>query len=166
MKVNISSVKKERGRRENFSFTSPVTEVLPDGFAGCFTGDVSAGGDIANVGDVLLLSGVSSAHYKGECARCLEPLEQELEVEFCEKIFPVTAVDIEEDAYTFDGDFIDIKQIVGENLLMGEPVKMLCKDGCQGICPICGQNLNIKNCACLRETIDPRLAALEKFRKK
>ncbi|NMA14219.1 MAG: DUF177 domain-containing protein [Clostridia bacterium] len=42
-------------------------------------------------------------------------------------------------------------------------MKTLCREDCKGLCPICGSNLNIKQCRCERESIDPRLAALKNF---
>ena len=35
-----------------------------------------------------------------------------------------------------------------EEIILGYPVKFLCKIDCLGLCPKCGQNLNEKKCDC------------------
>jgi|UPI0004926A40 uncharacterized protein len=56
-------------------------------------------------------------------------------------------------------DVIDIREQVWETLLESLPAKALCDEGCLGICPRCGADLNERSCACVRD-MDPRLAAL------
>jgi DUF177 domain-containing protein len=43
-------------------------------------------------------------------------------------------------------------------------MKPLCRADCQGLCPVCGTNLNKGTCSCKREWEDPRLAALKKLK--
>jgi uncharacterized protein len=43
-------------------------------------------------------------------------------------------------------------------------MKPLCREDCQGLCPVCGTNLNNGTCTCKREWEDPRLAALKKLK--
>ena len=65
------------------------------------------------------------------------------------------------DEDTFDGKKIDTDPIVREQLLLALPMVALCKEDCQGLCTVCGQNLNEKKCGCDTRVIDPRLAALK-----
>ena len=55
------------------------------------------------------------------------------------------------------------KQSAGELLFLGLPTRDLCREGCRGLCPKCGKNLNEGDCGCDRKEIDPRLAVLKKF---
>ncbi len=59
---------------------------------------------------------------------------------------------------------IDLSADIRETVLLGLPIKNLCKDDCKGLC-CCGQNLNFEACKCETETIDPRWAALSKLKK-
>lgn len=47
-----------------------------------------------------------------------------------------------------------------EEFSLALPVKPLCKDGCKGLCPVCGKNRNSEACSCAKDEGDPRLAAL------
>ncbi|MDD2499121.1 MAG: DUF177 domain-containing protein, partial [Desulfitobacteriaceae bacterium] len=67
----------------------------------------------------------------------------------------------EEEIYFYEGDKIDILPQVLQTILLELPMKVLCREDCKGLCPVCGTNLNIKECRCERESIDPRLAALK-----
>ena len=43
---------------------------------------------------------------------------------------------------------LDILPEIFEEIILSIPAKPLCKEGCNGLCPSCGQNLNIKKCNC------------------
>jgi uncharacterized protein len=68
------------------------------------------------------------------------------------------------DCETFDGKTIDLDPILREQVLLALPMNVLCNEGCLGLCPVCGQNLNEKQCGCEREIVDPRWMALKKVK--
>jgi len=74
-----------------------------------------------------------------------ELLAGELDVEFLER------------------DEIDIGELIRENILLGLPLKPLCREDCQGLCPRCGQNWNEASCDCAPEAGDPRLQVLKRL---
>ncbi len=47
-----------------------------------------------------------------------------------------------------------------EQFYLALPMKPLCREDCQGLCVVCGANLNRATCDCKLEWDDPRLAAL------
>ncbi|MCK5145173.1 DUF177 domain-containing protein [bacterium] len=59
---------------------------------------------------------------------------------------------------------IDLSQDALDALFMGLPVKGLCIEECKGLCDICGANLNLTECHCSRDEIDPRWEALKGLR--
>ena len=61
----------------------------------------------------------------------------------------------------FDGKGIDVDEVVKEQILLAVPTRMLCREDCKGICPECGTDLNKGECACKKDDIDPRWAALK-----
>ena len=61
----------------------------------------------------------------------------------------------------FDGDAIDVDEIVKEQVLLAVPTRMLCREDCKGICPECGTDRNTGDCNCVANDIDPRWAALK-----
>ncbi len=62
-------------------------------------------------------------------------------------------------------DKIDLNQMIWEQVYLALPMKPLCKDDCRGLCPQCGTNLNLSQCNCERDFVDPRLAALKSLLK-
>ena len=46
------------------------------------------------------------------------------------------------------GDILDIDEDVRQEMMVDYPMKLLCKADCKGLCPNCGQNLNVGNCDC------------------
>jgi iron only hydrogenase large subunit-like protein/nitrogen-specific signal transduction histidine kinase len=64
--------------------------------------------------------------------------------------------------YAFEGEtgFIDLSPLVRELSLLESPMQPLCQPDCQGLCMVCGQNLNEADCGCEVDEIDPRLAKL------
>jgi uncharacterized protein len=52
-----------------------------------------------------------------------------------------------------------------EQFYLALPMKPLCRDDCQGLCPTCGINWNKGTCDCTNQWEDPRLAALKALRR-
>jgi uncharacterized protein len=59
---------------------------------------------------------------------------------------------LEEDLETgfISGDEIELDDIFKEQLYLALPIKSLCREGCLGLCPICGTDLNIQRCQCIK----------------
>jgi uncharacterized protein len=64
----------------------------------------------------------------------------------------------------FDGEAIDVDEIVKEQILLAVPTRMLCRDECKGICPQCGIDKNTGDCQCVTDETDPRWAALKNLK--
>ncbi len=109
------------------------------------------------------------AEIETECSRCLLLMEGSLNFSF-------SAVYITPENYTeakeaelgindlevsiFDGDRIDLTELIREQILLNLPTQSFCRDDCQGFCPQCGANRNLINCKCQDSKVDPRWRAL------
>ena len=72
--------------------------------------------------------------------------------------------EIEEDDFAtafYENDQIDLGQLMREQFYLAVPMKPLCDAACQGLCPVCGTNLNRGTCECRRDWDDPRFAVLK-----
>ena len=69
-----------------------------------------------------------------------------------------------EERFVFKGDFLDLAEYFRQSFLMAQPLKILCRTDCKGLCPACGINKNNGECRCEQKGIDPRWAALEKLK--
>ena len=61
----------------------------------------------------------------------------------------------------YDGKSIDLGLILTEEIALVAPVNPLCSTSCKGLCYLCGQNLNDKECGCTRTPCDERLSILK-----
>ena len=113
------------------------------------------------------------AEYRGAfevmCARCVEPVAVPLEGKF-DLLFRPENADAEagERAITEDETEIGyygsggllLEDVVREQVLLSLPGRTLCTPDCKGLCPHCGQNLNVDLCRCTSTAVDPRWNAL------
>jgi uncharacterized protein len=75
-----------------------------------------------------------------------------------------TLVDDGNDDYIETPDFkLELDEIVISDVLLSLPQKNLCKSDCKGLCSTCGQNLNLGECSCDKQNIDPRLEILKQL---
>jgi uncharacterized protein len=105
-----------------------------------------------------------------ECARCLGEFETDLvgEVSFvlcAEKEAQAHGGSDDEEYVCFQGNDLraDIVVPVRQALVLSMPMKPLCSEGCRGLCPMCGANLNERTCDCKNETPDPRWNGLKRL---
>lgn len=104
------------------------------------------------------------------CMRCLEPIEKHVDVVFDDIFVDASeepkadeievGIDQLDESLVMDGK-IDIAEVVREQLLLTLPYQVFCREDCKGLCPKCGENLNLIDCKCADNEIDPRWAALK-----
>ena len=56
---------------------------------------------------------------------------------------------------------LDVDRLVFGEILISMPGKTLCTPDCKGLCSICGHNLNVSECGCDRESLDPRMSVFK-----
>ena len=100
------------------------------------------------------------------CARCLKHQRRRQEVEVAELFVDPTKRehdDEDDPGYELVDDLtaIDLSTMVRDTLLIDLPVRVLCSEDCQGLCPVCGTDLNVADCGHRPgEVKDPRWAKL------
>lgn len=163
IKVNVAEIKKRLVGEKTLAYELEPAEleITPQELA--LVGTVKLRGSLSNAGDVLLLQAELQAEVERTCGRCLKYFAGTITADIVEKFYPAGADNIENDAFVYDLDVIDITEPLREGLLLAEPMQALCKPDCRGLCPVCGADLNDGDCGCDRLTVDPRLAALKQF---
>ena len=129
--------------------------------------------------DRFRLVGTVKTELELQCSRCLEPFVLPVDREFDLRYLPAGAAEpeldedeeteVEDDdvAVTFYRDeVIDLNDLLREQFYLALPMKPLCKDDCQGICPQCGTNRNIAACDCNPQWEVPRMAGLKTLLKR
>lgn len=117
----------------------------------------------------VLVTGTADLQVTGECARCLEPLEWQEDVEFSELfVYPATdargavveePADEEDPLPLVQDDLIDLEPTLRDAVVLALPMAPLCREDCGGLCPECGVRLD-EVPGHVHEQTDPRWAAL------
>jgi len=118
------------------------------------------------------VSGRVVARVQLECDRCLKAVELPVDSRFtleyvtaedyqAQQADELTEADL--DLSIFDGQVIDIDELVTEELLLAVPDHVLCNNNCKGICPVCGVDRNSVGCECQTAEVDPRWAGLKEL---
>ena len=97
------------------------------------------------------------------CDRCLSDVKVPIDIDFDYTVIePDGFNEIDDEQSIFmDGYDLDCELILHNELIMGLPMKVLCKDDCKGLCPVCGRNRNEGECGCDTFVPDPRMAAIQ-----
>jgi uncharacterized protein len=110
----------------------------------------------------VLVTGTAHASLVGECARCLEPISDDMEVTFQELfVYEDHALPDEDDEVSMlQGDLVDLEPLLRDAVVLALPFQPLCMDDCPGLCPECGARLADDPDHAHDAAIDPRWAAL------
>jgi len=130
-------------------------------------------GTVKVAGTEVLVNGHVETRARVECDRCLKQIELLVSADF--ELEYITGSDYEssdaaalnEDELSvsvFDGEAIDVDEIVKEQILLAVPTRTLCRPDCKGICPDCGTDRNTGDCSCDTSEVDPRWAALKNLK--
>ena len=76
----------------------------------------------------------------GQCMRCLKAASPEVEVEAREVEVPGGGEELE--GPYVDGEKLDLAAWARDAFALAAPVKVLCREDCAGLCPICAADLN------------------------
>lgn len=124
----------------------------------CFGETVDVQGTVVYTGTVYRVAGKLSYRREFVCDRCLKECQVAETAEFTEDFVRATGAD--EDATLFDGDAVDLRDLIRDTLVASEPIRNLCCPECLGLCPFCGHDLNEGDCACNGKNVDPRWEGL------
>lgn len=106
-------------------------------------------------------TGTVRAPWAGECRRCLERVEGDVEVEVQEVFEPHPSEDAE--TYRLDGEELDLEPMVRDAILLALPLAPLCREGCAGPDPD-DHPVVAGDATAEDDEGDPRWAALEELR--
>jgi uncharacterized protein len=121
----------------------------------------------------IRVSGHLAVVMEADCDRCLEPARFPVDSDFVLYYRPVAEgygdekeIDTGETEMGFyEGDGVELNDVLREFVLLTLPMQRVCSESCKGICPVCGQNRNQKECHCQAAATDDRWAALKELKK-
>lgn len=188
MRVNIDEIK-EGGIERAWDLTRDMLDETVRGDQAGYraAGPLHVEARLSRLGRRVRLAGQARADVTAPCGRCLAPLEVAVPVTFELNLVPAeegteagdggrrdrgdggsegsfTAGDVDEEEYR--GKTVDLDPLVAEQVALALQPYPVCRADCKGLCPVCGQNLNEKDCACDRHVPDPRWAGLQRLKQR
>ncbi len=120
----------------------------------------------------ILVQADLTTEVRGRCDRCLDAVRKPVTVTLEEEFYPT--VDIlhggrlpdpeNRDAFRIDEHHeLDLGEATRQYVLMSQPMRLLCRPQCAGLCHRCGTNLNLGPCTCSPDQGDQRWAALRQL---
>jgi uncharacterized metal-binding protein YceD (DUF177 family) len=119
---------------------------------------------LESVMEGVLVSGEVDVPVAGSCARCLEPIEDTLELDV-QELFAYAgstteATSEEDEVRRVEGEHIDLEPMVRDLVVLSLPLAPTCTEDCAGLCVDCGQRLDDLPADHTHEQLDPRWAGL------
>jgi uncharacterized protein len=161
------------GRKGDFAHVYQPDELNPVDERVRLTAPAAVTGKVRLSGNEVFVSGHVDSRAQVECDRCLQPVEAPVSADFTleyitgseyESSEVAELTEAEMSVAVFDGEGLDVDEIVKEQILLAVPTRMLCREDCKGICPECGIDRNTGECSCGADNIDPRWAALKNLK--
>lgn len=137
MKISLRNIS-DQGLKYSRSLTAKDLDLPDDALKA--TGPIKFEAVFTRAGDEVLAVFEVEAEYALTCSRCLAEFQQKKKETFD------LAFDI--DAST---EFVEFANDLREELIIANSVFALCREDCKGLCQQCGQNLNQKQCKCVKQ---------------
>lgn len=147
-------------------------EKLSGGLDFSFSAPVEAHLEITRTEDGAYVSGEVRTILRLACGRCLNEfaLEIDTRLSLYYSRHHETAKEKELTSSDMEVDYLEVPELDTSEILLSQisieaPMKPLCREGCKGLCPECGADLNERPCSCkAEEEPDSRFAALKDFK--
>lgn len=115
---------------------------------------------LESVHEGVLVTGTADVELRGECARCLDPLEVGLTVDLQELYLTDPSDTDDEDQQAVVDETIDLEPVLRDAVVTALPFQPVCRPDCEGLCADCGIRLEDAPDGHGHERVDPRWAAL------
>ena len=165
MLVNLSGVLSEQHKAVNEDVVSDLKEFRREGTVYPVRVDSPVHLNVSHLKNrELLIGGHAELTVMIPCDRCLKETEVPFILDIDKHVDlddkdAVTTDELDEANY-IDGYELDVDKLLYNEILIGWPMKILCREDCKGVCSVCGQNLNEGTCNCEDTSLDPRMSVI------
>jgi uncharacterized protein len=159
-----------------FAHTYRAEEVELEEEGAQLISDAAVEGSASRKGEQVRLRGTIRTEVELLCDRCVKPERAPLAVEFDTSFIPQEVEAVKQENVellpedlglsAYDGEAVDLDELVREQILLALPLRHLCREDCKGLCQKCGADLNAGDCSCEQSEVDPRWAALASLKDK
>jgi DUF177 domain-containing protein len=128
---------------------------------------------IRKAGRSVLITGKVETTLRFQCVRCLKEFSYPLSTTFELTLHPLKEAPSEEEieleseemeSSFFEGGEIHLSEIACEQVFLEIPYQPVCQEGCKGLCSVCGKDLNLSSCGCVKEEQASAFSALKKLK--
>ncbi len=148
-------------------------------------GHVSLSVELVKVESSVYVTGQLCGVLVEECVRCLREFEEVIRLPFsveyreseslsrqpakhstreCPGALAGKSAVGEGDVYPLSGSRVELGEMLREQILLARAMHPVCREDCQGLCPVCGQDLNERRCGCAERGRETPFAVLQKRR--
>ena len=174
-KLNTYELPRRAGEMKEYQLDIPVKEDFGVPLISVPAGDfIEVDARLESVTEGVLLSAQVYAVAKGECIRCLDPVELVIERKIQElynyeptnergkkRKHEDEVIDLDaEDELTMDGNIMDLEVPIRDAVVLSLPINPLCSDECLGLCPECGGKWAELPADHAHDVVDARWASL------
>ncbi|MDO4556820.1 MAG: DUF177 domain-containing protein [Lachnospiraceae bacterium] len=164
MQINVSEILSTSGKSQSYQVEAGFDEVSYSGSQYPVNSKEPFTLTVENIGrKKIQVTGETKITLLIPCDRCLRDVSVE---------FPIV-IDVTIDRNTEDddvkewnqlilleGSMLAVDMLIYDEIAANMPMKILCKEDCKGICPVCGCNQNETTCDCDQSVPDPRMSAI------
>lgn len=138
-----------------------------------FESSLQSEAKIRRMGRSVIIQGEVQTILRLHCVRCLKELSYPLASEFELTLHPLKAAPLGEEAELsgkelelefFEGGEIHLSEIACEQVFLDIPIQPVCQEGCKGLCPHCGKDLNLSTCGCMKTEFETGFRVLQKLK--
>ena len=180
MEIHIEQIK-EDGLALDFEKSAESFPVLSEMVASgecTFAAPIRTALMALRIGDMVKIEGDIETSVYLPCSRCLQPFETSLKSNFALAYMQRTVTEVIENTESqevelnaedmgiayFQGEKINLKDAIQEQVVMEFPLRPLCKLDCKGLCPKCGADMNEDPCDCEQRPSPGKFAALKNLK--
>ena len=162
MLFNLKEVFSSEGLSASKEYDLDLKDMELDG-CNPFISPVKVRATAKNTTGVVSIRLETEFDYSRPCDRCLSEVNSHMSYTFNHKLIESLEEEYNDDYIETPNAILDLDDLVISDIILELPRKYLCKDDCQGLCKICGKNLNTGDCGCDRTETDPRLDVLKQL---
>jgi uncharacterized protein len=128
---------------------------------------------IKKAGRSVFITGKVQTTLRLQCVRCLKEFSYPLSSIFELTLHPLKEAPSEEEielggeemeSSFFKGEEIHLSEVACEQIFLEIPYQPICREDCKGLCPICGKELNLSPCECVKEEFSSGFSVLKKLK--
>ncbi len=158
----------EEGRASLSSYLKTLSQIDFD-----FETPLEVKAAIWRAGKSILIKGTLRTTLQLRCVRCLKEFSYPLSSAFDLTLYPLNEAPSEEETELsgedmergfFEGGEIRLSEIACEQVFLEIPYQPFCQEGCKGLCPKCGRDLNFSSCDCGKEELETGFSALRNLK--